>query len=130
MIKEIYLNDDLSAGIIQHAKAVLPNECCGYITGVGNVCNTLYPMTNIDASPVHFSFDPMEQFKVVKSARKMGEVPLVVYHSHPESEPVLSNEDLRLLTDPNMVYLIVSLVKNKPELKAYQIVEKKINGVY
>ena len=48
------------------------------------VCKTFYPMVNVDASPVHF-IDPKEQFKVIKDARNRAEVPLVVYHSHPES---------------------------------------------
>ena len=52
-----------------------------------------------------------------------------MYHSHPESAAVLSNEDLRLLTDPNMIYLIISLENDLPDLKAYQIVDGIINDV-
>ncbi|MEK9727952.1 MAG: M67 family metallopeptidase, partial [Candidatus Margulisiibacteriota bacterium] len=86
MTESIYIDLNLQSELIDHARSELPNECCGYITGVNLECRTLHRMTNVDASPVHFSFDPKEQFQVVKSARQVGEQPLVVYHSHPESE--------------------------------------------
>ena len=97
--------------------------------GAGGVCKTFYPMVNVDASPVHFSFDPKEQFKVIKDARNRSEVPLVVYHSHPESPARLSNEDLRLLKDPDMVYAIISLESDPPEIKAYRVIDGEINDV-
>lgn len=111
----------LRQDIIHHARETLPNECCGYITGVDAVCKTVYRMTNVDASPEHFSFDPAEQFKVIKTARRQGETPLVVYHSHPETPARLSDEDLRLLTDPHTIYVIVSMATDDPDVKAYRI---------
>ena len=125
----IAISESIVSQLIGHARRELPNECCGYITGLDGRCKTVYEMKNVDASPVHFSFEPKEQFSVIKNARKKNEVPLVVYHSHPESAAVLSNEDLRLLTDPNMIYLIISLENDLPDLKAYQIVDGIINDV-
>ena len=115
--------------LIDHAKASLPNECCGYITGEEDRCKTLHKMTNVEASPEYFEFDPKEQFQVVKAARKVNEVPVVVYHSHPDSPPRLSEKDLELLNDPNMVYLIISLIDDVSDLKAYRIIDKKIYDV-
>ena len=126
---QIVISNELQEQMIEHAKKELPNECCGYITGAGDVCKTFYPMVNVDASPVHFSFDPKEQFKVIKDARNRSEVPLVVYHSHPESPARLSNEDLRLLKDPDMVYAIISLESDPPEIKAYRVIDGEINDV-
>ena len=115
--------------LIDHARHSLPNECCGYITGTGNQCRTLHKMTNVEAAPDYFEFDPKEQFQVVKAARKVNEVPVVVYHSHPDSPARLSSKDLELLNDPNMVYLIVSLIDDVADLKAYRIIDKKIHDV-
>ncbi len=120
---------DIQQELISHAQRELPNECCGYITGQGSALMQVYPMTNVDASPVHFSFEPTEQFKVIKDARTRQEVPVAVYHSHPESPARLSNEDLRLLNDPNMVYIIVSLEQHTPELKAYHVINGNITDV-
>jgi proteasome lid subunit RPN8/RPN11 len=126
---KLIMSTEIKQQLIQHAKDELPNECCGYVTGFESTLKTVYQMTNVDASPVHFNFDPKEQFQVVKSARLNKEQPIVVYHSHPKSEAVLSDEDLRLLNDPNMVYVIISLEKNEPELKAYQIVDAQVNNI-
>ena len=78
-------------------------------------------MTNIDQSPEHFSFDPKEQFQVVKDARTNNLTLISVYHSHPETPARLSEEDIKLLNDPNMIYTIVSLMEKTPDVKAYQI---------
>ena len=125
----IQMTQSIFDQLVEHAQSELPNECCGYITGTNSELRTVFPMVNVDASPVHFSFDPKEQFKVVKDARKKQESIIVVYHSHPESPARLSNEDLRLLNDPDMVYLIVSLDGDQPELKAYHIINGSIHNV-
>ena len=52
-----------------------------------------------------------------------------MYHSHPESPARLSHEDLRLLQDPNMVYLIISLEHQQADLKAYHIVDQVVEPV-
>ena len=126
----INMSQNIIDQLIHHATQELPNECCGYITGIDSNCLTIYEMTNVDQSPVHFSFDPKEQFSVIKESRKKGEVPLVVYHSHPESAAILSNEDLRLLKDPEMVYAIISLAQDEPEIKAYKIINNSIKDVF
>ena len=125
----ITLPESLKNQIIEHAKLDLPNECCGYITGVGNSCQTLYKMTNVESAPDYFEFDPKEQLHVIKTARRFGEVPIVVYHSHPNSPAQLSKKDLDLLNDPSMVYLIISLIDHCIDLKAFRIINKKIYDV-
>ena len=66
---------------------------------------------------------------MIKDARTRGEVPLVVYHSHPESPARLSNEDLRLLKDPTMIYVIISLEGTEPDLKGYRVIDGEISDV-
>ena len=105
--------------IIEHAKSELPNEGCGYVAGHENELTTFYPMTNTDKSPVHFTFDPKEQFTTMKDARKKGILLKAVYHSHPETPARLSAEDIKELNDPNTLYIIVSLANNSPDMKAY-----------
>lgn len=108
--------------LVAHAKQELPNESCGYLAGKDGKVTVFYPMTNIDHSPEHFSFDPKEQFKVVKEARAQGISLLSVYHSHPETPARLSEEDIKLLNDPNMVYIIVSFKDPaNPEVKGYRL---------
>jgi [CysO sulfur-carrier protein]-S-L-cysteine hydrolase len=119
----IEINKPVLDEMIAHAKALNPVESCGYLAGQNGQVTTLYKMTNVDNSPEHFSFDPKEQFAVIKDARNAGLTVMGVYHSHPESPARLSEEDLRLLNDPNMVYVIVSLWQPTPDVKAFRIIK-------
>jgi len=102
----------------------VPIEACGYLAGKNGEISESFPMSNIDKSPEHFSFDPKEQFKVIKAARAKGLELIVVYHSHPASPARLSKEDLRLAYDPNTIHLIYSLLNQ--EIKAFKVVNGDI----
>ena len=107
--------------IVTHAKNELPNEACGYLAGLDDKITHHYPLTNIDHSPEHFSFDPAEQFRTLKDARRLGLQIIAVYHSHPQSPARPSLEDIKLAYDPNIRYVIISLAKEYPEIKSYFI---------
>jgi [CysO sulfur-carrier protein]-S-L-cysteine hydrolase len=107
--------------IIKQAIQGLPEEICGYLAGTGNDVLKRYPLINTDHSNEHFSFDPAEQFKVVREVRKEGLVILANYHSHPETPARPSQEDIRLAFDPAISYAIVSLAAEMPDLKSFRI---------
>lgn len=86
-----------------------PLEACGLLAGRDGKVIKFYPLTNIDASPEHFSMKPEEQFTAVKDMRQMGLKMLAIWHSHPSSPPRMSEEDLRLAYTPDIVYVILSL---------------------
>lgn len=99
-----------------------PFETCGYLSGNGDEVKEVIPLTNVDHSPERFSFDPREQFKAVKEARAKGYQLIAVYHSHPATPARLSPEDLRLANDPDIYYLIVSLLNpEEPVIKAFKV---------
>jgi proteasome lid subunit RPN8/RPN11 len=108
-------------GIIAQGKAELPNEACGLLTGSGDTVVKQHPLTNVDHSPEHFSFDPREQFQVLKSARADGQKIIANYHSHPETPARPSEEDKRLAFAPNITYLILSLAAEEPVIKAFVV---------
>lgn len=105
--------------IFKQAYNELPNEACGLLTGADGIVKKQYALTNIDHSPEHFSFDPQEQFNVLKDARKNGQKIIANYHSHPETPARPSEEDIRLAYDPNIIYIIVSLAEETPVIKAF-----------
>lgn len=109
--------------IFKQAQEELPNEACGLLTGVDLVVQKQHALTNIDHSPEHFSFDPQEQFKVLKEARKNGQKIIANYHSHPATPARPSEEDKRLAFDPNIIYIIVSLAAEKPDIKAFRLID-------
>lgn len=119
----ISLSRSIQDAIVRQAEAELPNECCGYLAGSRSKTDiTLirrFPMTNVDESPEHFSFDPKEQFAAIKAAR-VDEIELLAnYHSHPETPARMSVEDIRLANDTSIVYLIYSVADGK--LKAFTV---------
>ena len=127
MSEQLVIDESVYTEIIDHSFELKPIESCGYLAGKENHITKLYKMVNIDNEPDHFSFEPKEQFAVLKDARANDLQLLSVYHSHPESPARPSQEDLRLLKDPNMIYVIVSLEHDTPDLKAYRIVDSEVS---
>lgn len=120
----------LGAELIRLARQESPIETCGYLAGENGEVREVIPLTNIDQSPEHFSFDPREQFQAVKEARAKGYELIGVYHSHPASPARLSEEDLRLLNDPRVYYVIVSLLNpEEPVLKVFKVISKEVSEV-
>ena len=100
--------------ILDHCRKGLPNESCGLLGGTieGDVktIEKVYLLTNIDESNEHFSMDPKEQLSAIKDIRQNGYQMIGNFHSHPESPSRPSEEDKRLAFDPNIEYLILSLM--------------------
>ncbi|MDR1067575.1 MAG: M67 family metallopeptidase [Clostridiales bacterium] len=111
--------------IIAHAVAAAPNEACGLIAGNANegikIVEKVYPLRNMDDSPLHFAIDPREQLSAIKNMRSLGITPLGNFHSHPQTPARPSEEDIRLAFDVNASYLILSLADTEPVLKAFRM---------
>ena len=102
-----------------------PLEACGYLAGQDGTAEKYYPLTNVDQSPEHFSLAPQEQFAAVKDARQRGWQILAVAHTHPASPARPSAEDIRLAYDPNILYIIYSLLE-PAAIKAFRIQQGKV----
>ncbi|GMT45171.1 MAG: Mov34/MPN/PAD-1 family protein [bacterium] len=116
----VNIKKQVAEAIIAHAKKEAPVEACGYLGGKNGVITKHYELTNVDHSPEHFSFDPAEQFNVVKQARNENLEIMANYHSHPASPARPSQEDIRLAYDPGISYFIVSLTGD-PVIKSFKI---------
>ncbi|MDR1644314.1 MAG: M67 family metallopeptidase [Tannerellaceae bacterium] len=122
----IKIPEQIIEAILRQAYDELPNEACGLLAGAGDVVCAHYPLTNTDHSPEHFSFDPQEQFLVLRDARSHGWKIIACYHSHPASPARPSVEDIRLAYDPKIGYLIVSLATHPPVIKAFRIIDGRV----
>ncbi len=120
------ITDEVKQSIITQAQADAPLESCGYLLGTGDTVTENYPMTNIDHSDEHFSFDPREQFAALKYARQKGLRILANWHSHPASPSRPSEEDLRLANDSSIRYAILSLQDGTVHLNSFKIVNREI----
>jgi len=125
------ITDEVMEAIIAHAREESPVEACGYLAGGDGLLDEIIRMTNADESAEHYSFVPEEQFAALKKARAAGKELAAVYHSHPASPARMSAEDLRLAYDTSVAYVIVSLMEERPDVRAFRVegggaVEEKI----
>ena len=116
------IKKDILEQIYAQAESGLPNEVCGYLAGKDGEVLKHYELTNIDASPEHFTMDPKEQMTVVKDVRAQGFLMMACYHSHPETGARPSDEDIRLAYDSKISYVIISLKEGKQDIKSFKIV--------
>lgn len=115
------IRGDIVEAIFAQAALESPVESCGYLAGTDGRIVRRYPMTNVDGSGEHFSFDPKEQFAAQKAMRQEGFRLIGVYHSHPATPARPSAEDIRLTYDPAVLYVIVSLMNNEKTIKGFRI---------
>ena len=82
----------------EHAECEHQLECCGFLAGrlvgeVGEVSRCL-PLVNELASPRAFRTEPKSVLQAFKLLRAEGLELLAIYHSHPSSPPIPSQQDL------------------------------------
>jgi len=120
--------DLLLEEVIEHARATLPDECCGLLAGhivdgVGVVAARFH-IENAAASPTEYITDPRGLLSAFRLMREHGWELLAVYHSHPTSEPVPSRRDIERNTyDETAVHLIVGNVTTQPDVRAWWLAE-------
>lgn len=123
----VIITESTYQAILAQAKKDAPIESCGYLLGPDKETATEhFPMTNIDHSEEHFSFDPKEQFAAIRYARAHDLKIVGNWHSHPASPSRPSEEDKRLAYDPNILYFILSLAEENPVLNAFRIVDGEV----
>jgi [CysO sulfur-carrier protein]-S-L-cysteine hydrolase len=110
----------LTAGQIEQlvsiAKDLLPDESCALLLGEKNAVVEIFPMRNIDESPVTFSMDSTELVDAYSLAESKGLQVIAIFHSHP-AQPSPSSSDIKFMEINPVVWLIYSTTEWR--LKAY-----------
>ena len=113
--------------MLEHCGNCLPDEACGILAGSGSVVSELYPITNIEASPVSYLMDPAGQFRAMKDMRARGLSMTAIFHSHPASPPFPSAKDTATAFYDDAVYVIVGLAEGpSPSVRAFSFREGKV----
>ena len=115
------MTTEVLAGLLDHAKNTAPIEACGYLAEKQGVIVYQYRLKNVDASEIHFTLDPQDQFDSLRDMQEKGADLAAVYHSHPKTPARPSEEDIRLAYDPEISYVIVSLDGGAEAVKSFRI---------
>ncbi len=114
-------------GMLWHARAEQPLECCGFLAGVvredgvGDV-RLRYPLLNAAASAVEYDAETRSLFSACKDIRRQGMEVLAIYHSHPRTEPIPSRKDLaRNWWGRDVLHIIVSLTNAPPTVRVWRL---------
>ena len=107
--------------MLAHARDERPLECCGLLLGREQLIDECRPALNLRRSPVAFEVDPRDHFAAIREARRSGRQVLGAYHSHPASPAVPSSTDVAEAFDAELLYVILSLISETPDIRAYRI---------
>ncbi len=118
---EVKIQVAVLAGIARHARDEAPLECCGILVGGDNLIDEYVSARNTKASAVAYQIDPAEHFAAIRSVRTRGRSIVGAYHSHPRSAALPSPTDLAEAHDPDLLYVIVSLLDEPPDIRAFRI---------
>jgi [CysO sulfur-carrier protein]-S-L-cysteine hydrolase len=115
------ISQSLIDEMVAHARADIPNECCGMVGGVDGEASVVIPVVNSAASPLRFEMDPQGQYNALKAIEDDGKEMLAIYHSHTKSAAYPSQTDVNQAVNwPDAIYLIVSLQdEDAPDVKGY-----------
>jgi [CysO sulfur-carrier protein]-S-L-cysteine hydrolase len=119
--------------IVAHAKKDHPDEACGVVAGPeGSDAPTRFvPMVNAAMSTTFYEFDPAETLALYKEMDRLEEEPVVIYHSHTATEAYPSRTDIKLASEPNAHYVLVSTREHgnsegPVEFRSYRIVDGEV----
>lgn len=113
--------------IIAHARAEAPLEAGGLLAGSGSTVVRVYPMENTDRSESSFLLNPEEQYRVFVEIEELGFDLTGIYHSHPRSDAYPSARDVEMAYYPEAVYVIVSLARSHPDIRAFRIQDGRVS---
>jgi proteasome lid subunit RPN8/RPN11 len=97
--------------VLAHARAELPNEACGLLSGSASdgLVTTFHPARNVEASPLRYNVHPEDLVRITFAIDDAGEDLVGIFHSHTHSPAVPSPTDKRAAMYPDAVYLLASL---------------------
>jgi proteasome lid subunit RPN8/RPN11 len=126
----VLIGSDLLDEIVAHARQETPNECCGLVGGGEGRATRVYRARNEFESPLRYNVHPEDLIRIVTEIEERGEELTAIYHSHPGSEAYPSQTDVNLAANwPDPLYLICSLARDEPVVRAFAIRDGEIEEV-
>ena len=101
----------LADELLAHARAEVPNEACGLLSGdlASGTATAYHPARNADASPYVYTVHPDDLVRIVLGIEDAGDDLVAIFHSHTHTPAVPSATDRRSAFYPDAFYLLASL---------------------
>ena len=119
--------------IVAHAKRDHPIEACGLVAGPEGTDRPerFIEMVNAAGSPTFYEYDSTDLLALYREMDDRDEQPVVIYHSHTETEAYPSVTDIRLASEPGAHYVLVSTREHgnndgPVEFRSYRIVDGEV----
>ena len=121
--EELHVTHEVYDAMAALALVEYPLEACGLMAGEpgSNVITRFFPCRNIDQSARIYTIDPKDHLRAERIAEDAGLEIRGVMHSHTHTEAHQSPTDVAAAPDPDWHYLIVTLKREKPEMRTYRI---------
>jgi proteasome lid subunit RPN8/RPN11 len=97
--------------LMRHARAELPNEACGLLSGslAAGRATAFHAARNVESSPLRYNVHPEDLVRITFAIEDAGEDLVAIFHSHTRSAAVPSATDRRTAMYPDAFYLLASL---------------------
>ena len=121
--EELHVTPEVFDAMAALALVEYPLEACGLMAGEpgSNVITRFFPCRNIDQSARIYTIEPKDHLRAERTAEDAGLEIRGVMHSHTHTEAYPSPTDVAAAPDPDWHYLIVTLKREKPEMRTYRI---------
>jgi proteasome lid subunit RPN8/RPN11 len=86
-----------------------------------------HPQRTRRAGVPRYEIEPHDQLRIQTEIDDAGLELGAIYHSHTRSEPYPSQTDVNLAFYPDAVYVIVGVAGDDPDVRAYRIVDGRVD---
>jgi [CysO sulfur-carrier protein]-S-L-cysteine hydrolase len=109
----LLLAADVAEALFDHARAELPNEACGLLSGPAGRATNFHPARNALGSPRRYDLHPEDLVRLMFEIESAGDELVAIFHSHTRAPAVPSPTDVRS-AEYRVPYLIASLEEAGP----------------
>ena len=101
----------LARAMLDHARAELPNEACGLVSGTLQSGRALgfHPARNSERSALRYTVHPDDLLRITLGIEAAGRDLIGIFHSHTHTPAVPSETDLRVSMYPEPSYVLATL---------------------
>ena len=102
---------EIAGAMLDHARAELPNEACGLLSGslATGVAVEFHAARNSERSALRYTVHPEDLLRIIFEIDDAGRDLVGIFHSHTHTPAVPSATDLREAMYPDPFYVLATL---------------------